>query len=268
MSKMDVVVPVKLTLDSKFKFRCHKAIKCFTKCCSNIDILLTPYDMLRLKNRLRLSSGEFLSKYTYVKIDEKSSLPHVILRMTDDKERTCPFVNSEGCTIYTDRPANCRYYPIGQGTLRKAGEKGPEEEEFYFFINETHCLGYEDDKKWTIKSWRIDQEVNVYDEMNRDWKAMQLRKNTQAQDELDEKKQAQVYMACYDVDGFRRFIFESRFLDIFDIDNKIIEKIKTDESELMKFGFNYVKYILMVEQTLKFKTGALEAREKNNHSKL
>ncbi|HLA49892.1 MAG TPA: YkgJ family cysteine cluster protein, partial [Thermodesulfovibrionia bacterium] len=67
MSKMDVVVPVKLTLDSKFKFRCHKAIKCFTKCCSNIDILLTPYDILRLKNRLRLSSGEFLSKYTYVK---------------------------------------------------------------------------------------------------------------------------------------------------------------------------------------------------------
>lgn len=263
MSKMDVVVPVKLTLDSKFKFRCHKAIKCFTKCCSNIDILLTPYDILRLKNRLRLSSGEFLSKYTYVKIDENSSLPHVILKMTDDKERTCPFVNSEGCTIYTDRPANCRYYPIGQGILKKAGEKGPEEEEFYFFINETHCLGYEDDKKWTIKSWRIDQEVNVYDEMNRDWKAMQLRKNTQAQDELTENKQAQVYMACYDIDRFRRFVFESSFLDIFDIKNKVIERIKADESELMKFGFNYVKYILMVEQTLKFKAGALEAREKN-----
>src|SRR4030066_203043 len=165
MSKMDVVVPVKLTLDSKFKFRCHKAIKCFTKCCSNIDILLTPYDILKLKNRLRLSSGEFLSKYTYVKIDENSSLPHVILKMTDDKKRT-------------------------------------------------------------IKSWRIHQEVNVYDEMNRDWKAMQLRKNTQAQDELNENKQAQVYMACYDVDGFRRFVFESRFLDIFDIENKVIERIK------------------------------------------
>lgn len=265
---MDVVVPVKLTLDSKFKFRCHKAIKCFTKCCSNIDILLTPYDILRLKNRLGLYSGEFLSKYTYIKIVEQSSLPHVILKMTDDKERTCPFVTHEGCTVYTDRPANCRYYPIGQGTLKKSGEKGPEDEEFYFFINESHCLGYEDDKKWTIKSWRIDQEVNIYDDMNRDWKAMQLRKNSPSQPELDDNTQAQIYMACYDIDKFRKFVFESRFLDTFDVDKETIKRIKTDESELMKFGFNYVKYILMVEQTLKFKAGVLEAREKNNPSKL
>lgn len=131
MPKMDAVVPTKLTLNTKFKFRCYKGIKCFTKCCSDIDILLTPYDILRLKSRLGLSSGEFLSKYTYVKIDEKSSHPFVILKMMDDKERKCPFVTPEGCIIYTDRPANCRYYPIGQGTLKKAGEKGPEDEDFF-----------------------------------------------------------------------------------------------------------------------------------------
>ena len=71
MSKLDNVVHEKYGLDSKFKFRCHKDIKCFTKCCSNIDILLTPYDVLRLKKRLKLSSAEFLSNYTYVKIDDQ-----------------------------------------------------------------------------------------------------------------------------------------------------------------------------------------------------
>ncbi len=261
MSKMDNVVPTKLALDTKFKFRCHKEIECFTKCCSNIDILLTPYDVLRLKNRLGLSSEEFLSEYSYVNIDEKSSHPYAMLRMIDDKERKCPFLTPEGCTIYTDRPANCRYYPVGQGTLKKEGKNGPEEEEFYFFVKEPHCLGYHEDKEWTIESWRIDQGVNTYDEMNREWKAIQLRRNMLGQAELDDKKQAQFYMASYNFDSFKRFIFDSRFLDVFALDMETIEKIRTDEVELMKFGFKYIKYIMMLEQTLKVKK-EVESSEK------
>jgi Fe-S-cluster containining protein len=176
-----------------------------------------------------------------------------MLKMKNDKEKKCPFVSYEGCTIYSDRPANCRYYPIGQGTLKKAGEKGPEEEEFYFFIKESHCFGYDEDAEWTVDSWRKDQEVDVYDEMNRDWKALQMRKNIPGQTELDEKKQAQFYIASYDMDSFRRFVFESRFLRIFDIDDETIKKLKSDETELMKFGFKYLKYILMLEQTLSLK---------------
>lgn len=260
MSKMDAIVKTKLRLDKKFKFRCHKGIKCFTKCCSDIDILLTPYDILKLKDRLGLSSGEFLSKYTYVKIDEKSSHPFAMLKMLDNTERKCPFVTPEGCTIYTDRPANCRYYPVGQGTLKKDGKNGPEEEEFYFFIKEPHCLGYQEDKAWTIESWRSDQGVDVYDKMNREWKALQLRRNMIGQPELDEKKQNQFYMASYDIESFRKFVFESSFLNVFDLDDKIIEKIRTDEVELMKFGFKYIKYIMMLEQTLKVKEEVLDAR--------
>ena len=260
MSKMDVIVKTKLRLDKEFKFRCHKGIKCFTKCCSDIDILLTPYDILILKDRLGLSSGEFLSKYTYVKIDEKSSHPFAMLKMLDDTERKCPFVTPEGCTVYTDRPANCRYYPVGQGTLKKDGKKGPEEEEFYFFIKEPHCLGYQEDKEWTIESWRSDQGVDVYDKMNREWKTLQMRRNMIGQPELSEKKQKQFYMASYDIDSFRKFVFESSFLNVFDLDVKTIEKIRTEEVELMKFGFKYIKYIMMLEQTLKVKEEVLDAR--------
>lgn len=252
LPSMKDVEPTKLSLETRLRFKCHKRIKCFTKCCSNINILLTPYDIVRMKKRLGISSEEFLEKYTYMEIDDKSSQPLVRLKMLGDNEKKCPFVTPDGCTIYTDRPANCRYYPIGQGILRKEADEGPVNEEFYFFIREPHCLGYQEDTEWTIQSWRDDQEVSLYDEMNREWKEIQLRRTPFAK-ELDSNKQAQIYTASYDMDRFRRFVFESRFLEVFDIDREEIEKIKTDEIALMKLGFKYIKYLLMLEETLKVK---------------
>jgi Fe-S-cluster containining protein len=260
MQNMSVVEPTKLSLNSRFKFRCHKNVKCFTKCCSNINILLTPYDIVRMKKRLGLPSEEFLEKYTYMEIDEKSTQPLVKLKMLKDEEKKCPFVTPEGCTIYTDRPANCRYYPIGQGILRKGTDDGPVNEEFYFFIREQHCLGYQEDTEWTIGTWRIDQGVDLYDEMNWEWKEVQLRRNLLTE-KLDSNKQAQVYTAYYDMDRFRRFIFESRFLDIFEIDLDEIEKIKTDDIALMKLGFRYVKYLLLLEETMKVRDKHLKERK-------
>ncbi len=254
MLSMKSVDPVQLTLDSRFRFRCHKGIGCFTKCCSNIDIMLTPYDIVRLKKRMGMSSGEFLDRYTYTDIDEKTSHPFIFLRMNEDAARNCPFVTREGCNIYSDRPANCRYYPVGQASLKKRDDKIAEgiTEEFYFFVKEEHCLGFKEDKEWTIRSWRDDQGVDVYDDINRGWKEILFRRNQPGQ-VLDDKKQKAFYMACYDIDRFRRFVFESKFLEAFDIDYKRLEKIRNDELELMKLGFDYTKYILLIEETLKKK---------------
>ncbi|MBF0557386.1 MAG: YkgJ family cysteine cluster protein [Nitrospirae bacterium] len=254
MLSMKSVDPVQLTLNSRFSFKCYKSIGCFTKCCSNIDILLTPYDIIRLKKKLGLSSGEFLDRHVLIEIDEKTSHPFVFLKMNEDAGRSCPFVSPEGCTIYSDRPANCRYYPLGQASLKKMDENinVAVTEEFYFFVKEEHCLGYKEDVEWTVKSWREDQGVDIYDDMNRGWKEILFRRNLPGC-ELDEKKQKAFYMACYDVDRFRRFVFESRFLETFDIDKALLDKISGDELELMKFGFEYTKYILGIEETLKKK---------------
>lgn len=254
MLSMKHVEEVQLSLDSRFKFRCHKGIECFTKCCNNIDIMLTPYDILRLKNRLGISSEEFLTGHAYIEIDEKTSHPFVFLKMNEDAEKKCPFVTSEGCSIYSDRPANCRYYPVGQASLKKMDQEtnAPVTEEFYFFVKEPHCLGFNEDAEWTIKSWRDDQGVDVYDDINRGWKDILFRRNLPGHS-LNDKKQKAFYMACYDIDRFRRFVFESGFIEKFDIDEKRLEKIKNDETELMKLGFDYTKYILMIEETLKLK---------------
>jgi len=252
---MKFVEPIERTLNSRFKFRCYKGISCFNKCCRLTDILLTPYDIVRMKKRLGISSEEFLKKYTYIHIDEKSSHPYAVIKMMDDNEGKCPFVRAEGCSIYEDRPTNCRCYPVGQGLMIKGTEKGPAKGEFYFFIKEPNCLGYQEDKEWTIETWRIDQGVDIYDEMNREWKEIQLRRDAIGQPKLDPKKQSLLYMASYDIDRFRKYVFESRLLDVIDIDKEEVEKIKTDEVALMKFGFKYLKYVLMLEETLKIKEG-------------
>ncbi len=252
MANMSAVDKVQLTLESKFRFRCHKGISCFTKCCSNIDIMLTPYDVIALKKRFGIGSEEFLEKYTYTLTDGKANFPVPYLRMKDDKEKNCPFVSAEGCTIYEDRPANCRYYPVGQGTLKKSVDDKVVDEEFFFFVREAHCKGFEEPDEWTIAAWREDQGVDRYDELNREWKRIMLLRNEQKA-ALDEKKLLMFYMACYDMDKFRRFVFDSKFLDNFEVDEASREKMRTDDIELMRFGLKFLKYILMIEETMKQK---------------
>ena len=159
---MQVVEPRQLSKDSRFRFRCHPGVPCFTECCGKTTIILTPYDILLLKNRLNIKAAEFLAQYTRMENHDKSGLPMIIMDMPRFENR-CPFVRPvSGCQVYSDRPATCRYYPIGQGTL--ITEEGPDE--FYFFVREPHCRGYEDEAEWTIASWLQDQGVDHYDAMN------------------------------------------------------------------------------------------------------
>lgn len=251
MLNINAIAPEELTLESKFNFRCYPGISCYKSCCKNIDIMLTPYDILRLKNRFGISSGEFLMRYTYVFIEPKSGYPFVFLNKNNDEEKTCPFLYDAGCSVYEDRPATCRYYPIGQASLQKF-DITDETLEVYFFIKEPHCKGFNEEKEWTVAQWRKDQGVDFYDDMNRGWKEI-LFKRSLKPEKLDEKKQKAFYMACYDIDAFRRFVFESRFLEVFDVAEARVEKMKKDEVELMNFGFDYVKFLLMIKETLKLR---------------
>ena len=42
-----------------FTFACHPEVPCFNQCCRRLNLVLTPYDVLRLKNHLGMSSEEF-----------------------------------------------------------------------------------------------------------------------------------------------------------------------------------------------------------------
>ena len=62
------------------------------------------------------------------------------------------------------------------------------------------------------------------------------------------------YTVCYNIDKFKEFVFESTFLQRFDIPEETINKIKDDDKELMIFGFQWLKYCLFGEKTIKVNT--------------
>jgi len=118
-----VIQPVQLERKSSFQFRCHPGVPCFTRCCRNMDIILTPYDIIRIKRRLGLTSDLFLALYTQAEMLAEARVPVVRLKMLEEEDGRCPFVSAEGCRIYTDRPVCCRYYPIGMANLIQKEKK-------------------------------------------------------------------------------------------------------------------------------------------------
>ncbi|MDA8422857.1 MAG: YkgJ family cysteine cluster protein [Nitrospiraceae bacterium] len=259
-SQTDKVVPIKLTEKSRFKFRCHKGISCFTACCSNINIVLPPYDLLRLRKRFGMTTEDFINKYCEIEILAKTLLPVITLRMQSDEKRSCPFVSPEGCSVYEDRPSNCRYYPLGMATLRKKeAESG--KDEFFFMVKESHCKGFEEDKEWTVDEWRKDQEADVYDDVNRGWMDILIKKKSFGEREFPEIKNQMFFMVSTNTDYFRTFVFESSFLDTYDIPAERIEKVRTDDAELLKLAYEWLRSAMFAEETLIFKEGVLAARK-------
>ena len=262
--KMADVEPVRLSPDSKFQFKCHKGVKCFNQCCRDINIILTPYDIIKLKTRLGLSSEEFLALYTEPQILEKTDLPVVMLKLldeegTDSDRKACPFVREDGCLVYVDRPTTCRYYPLGVGSL--SHKEGSDEDEFYFFVHEPHCLGFEEEKDWTVSQWRRDQGVDVHDEINAEWTDLLVRKRSFPPNmQLTEQTKKMFFLVSYNIDKFREFVFESSFLDTYDVDQETIEKIKEDDVALMLFSFQYLANTLFGAEGMQVKKEKIEEK--------
>jgi uncharacterized protein len=244
LGKIANIEPVRLTAKSDFRFKCHPGVSCFTKCCRGINIILTPYDVIRLKNRLGLSSEEFLAIYTVPHLLEKTDLPVVALKMLDDDQESCPFVrDGEGCIIYADRPTTCRYYPLGTATLQH--KEGADDQGFYFCVKEPHCKGFEEDQTQTVAEWRRGEGVVDRDEINQEWTDLVVRKRSfPASIKLTAQAKQMFFMVSYNIDKFREFVFESSFLTRYAADDATLDRIKADEVELMRFGVRWLTSVL------------------------
>jgi hypothetical protein len=60
-----------------------------------------------------------------------------------------------------------------------------------------------------------------------------------------------VFMALYNLDKFKDFVFQSTFLDRFDVDPVVVEKIKRNEVELLKFAFDWIKFGIFGQKTFR-----------------
>ncbi len=232
----------RLHLDDTFSFSCHPGVACFNECCRDLNQYLTPYDILRLKNRLDLSSQEFLDQYTVSHIGPRSGLPVISLKLRAEEELRCPFVELKGCAVYEDRPGSCRTYPLGRIAVKRPG--GGACEESYVLIREPHCLGFEESKTWTVRRWKQDQELDTYNEMNDLMLDILSLKNRSGRRHLTEGENALFSLACYDLDHFREFTFAGRLWAPLSLEESMVEKMRQDDTALMLFGMAWIKRTL------------------------
>jgi Fe-S-cluster containining protein len=257
--ELSPVMPTMLGGDKVIQFRCHKDVKCWNACCANIDIQLTPYDILRLKNRFNLSSGDFLKQYTVPFEMDKDGMPGVKLRSVANGT-ACQFMKPEGCGVYEDRPTACRYYPVALLSMRN-------QEEFvdrtsYALVQEKHCLGHQEARSLTIDEYRQEQGVDIYDEKSRGWRQMVLKRKSAGPGigKPPEISNQLFFMASYDVDRFRAFVASESFNRTYDVPVDVMSVLLSDDEALMDFGYNFLKHVLFNEQFLEERDGAYQLR--------
>ena len=234
------IIPLSQT--DTFMFSCSQKVPCFNACCRDLNQFLTPYDILRLKNRLGLSSSRFLERYGFQQTGPETGLPIVSLKTQFAKELKCPFVTPSGCSVYEDRPSSCRTYPLVRLASRSR-ETGKITERF-LLMKEPHCLGFKQGRTWIIHEWIENQEVSFYNEMNDLLLEIISLKNQNMSGSLDVKSRRCFHMALYDIDAFRSNIFENNILDSRHLDAETLGTVKMDDVALLKLGHQWIKNML------------------------
>ncbi len=261
------VAPEMLSGAAPLQFRCERGIACWNACCSNIDLALTPYDILRLKERLGLSSSEFLAQYTLPYELEKDGIAGVKLKPAAGGT-ACPFMREQGCGIYEHRPTACRYYPLALLSLRKENEA--RDQSSYALVREAHCLGHGRGPARPIEAYREEQGIPHGDEAAHGWRELILKKKSlgPAIGKPSKRSLELFFMVCYDLDRFRNFVASEGFGALYDLPAEELRLVLTDDPALLQFGFRFLRQVLFGESSIALKTDAAAQRQARQQEKL
>ena len=230
--------------NSCFSFDCNPGISCFNQCCHNLNLFLYPYDIIRLKHHLGISSDIFLEKYVDVVLRDSSFFPEVLLSMAELPDKPCPFLSPAGCSVYMDRPEACRMFPVEQGVVYHA-DSG-KIRKIHYFRPPAFCRGPQSSRQWTPATWIQDQKAEDYNKMTQRWSEIKRLFQTDpwAGEGPDGKRGKMAFMAAYHMDAFREFVFKSSFLKRYRIAAPLLEKARHNDFELLKIGFAWIEWFV------------------------
>jgi len=231
MDKIDLPENVRrLDPDEKFSFCCHPGVPCFTDCCRELDLALTPYDVLRLRQALEIGSREFLERFAIIEKTSADIFPQVFLTMVDDGKASCPFVNEKGCRVYADRPGACRTYPMGRAA---SFDNHGRVSEFHVLLAEPHCRGFESGPAITAAEWSGDQDLPIYIEYND--LIMQIQQHPRIHEGFrpDDQKIERYLTVLYDLDSFRQEVTRVQGLSA-----QTVNPDTLTETELLKIAIH------------------------------
>ncbi|NLZ17179.1 MAG: YkgJ family cysteine cluster protein [Desulfobulbaceae bacterium] len=227
-----------IAADAPLCFACHPQVACFNECCRELDLALSPYDVLRLKKALGMRSGEFLKQYVLVSREEGQAFPLCHLSMVDDGRASCVFVSSDGCRVYADRPGSCRAYPLGRGVSLQ--EDGSAKEQLVL-VREAHCQGFAEDCTRTATAFLDSQELIEYNRFND--ALLRLYQHPRVQDKSFQPTDQQLnrYMlALYDLDRFRQLINSGTIILPFPLSKQQQAALVDNDEELLLLAIDWL----------------------------
>ncbi len=239
-------------------------MSCWNVCCYGADVTLTPCDIPTLARRLGTRPAILVAHYAVPAIHPGSGLPVAKLVMTgQDGKGACVFLDeAAGCTVYDARSVTCRYYTLGLGAVKMKGHEV--REDMYFLVKEAHCKGHFEEKEQSVGAFRQEQGVEPYDLLNERWIDILMKMASWRSlggplgRDVSTQTKKMFYVISTDVDAFRRFVFETRFLATYEIDPDMVENIKTNDEALLQLGFDWLRNVMFNEPTIAMKQDVLQ----------
>ncbi len=231
--------------EEHFRFACHPGVSCFGACCSALDLMLTPYDTLRLRHTTGQTSHKFIRLFATLLAMPEVGLPMLHMRMLADARHLCPFSREAGCAVYPDRPSACRTYPLGRATQRDA--EGLAQERI-FMAREAHCHGFDAGTDFNAGAWMHDQGLEPYNSANDRYMALaeDLRAfTTLTGQHMGQKQLGMAGLALYQPDEFQPFLERSGLLERLDLTPARKDEVLHDEEACLDFGYDWLELSLM-----------------------
>ena len=111
-------------------------------------------------------------------------------------------------------------------------------------LQESHCLGFREDRKQTATQWMDEQKIADYNVINDQMMQLIGLKNRLMPGPLDLKSGHLFYLALYDLDNFRSQIKANGLLNDFQVNSPAMEKAMEDDVALLELGMKWVKKVL------------------------
>ncbi len=218
-----------LTGSDSFQFACNDGLPCFTQCCRDVNIYLTPYDVLRLRRALKIGSHEFLTTYTRTFLLKDVNIPAVQFAMDPDT-LYCKLVTPEGCKVYEDRPWACRMFP-----LDTAGQSG----QYCIFYDTARCMGLSEPNTWKVDEWLAGQGVDRYVEIEAVFQALIPPPDSPVLG-IGPGLGRLLFLA-YDLDQFDKLLDDKSFLDLNQIDEGMVRTARENDEEMLLLAYRHIR---------------------------
>ena len=112
--------------------------------------------------------------------------------------------------------------------------------EQYMLLQESHCLGFYQNRVQTVAQWLARQGLAVYNHMNDLMLDVIGLKNKRQPGPLNREQQQLFKLAVYDLDTFRNFLDRGEYRQKSGSGPQAVPGMD-DEIELLHFGFRWIK---------------------------